>query len=84
MRLRDQGAFYSVSVSRAEVEAFKAKWPCSGLPDRAVTFQFDKRSGDLVDIWPNRYARKFDGSAAVALSEDAQEFGRKKLESLSA
>lgn len=77
MRAKDCGSFYNVSVSRAEVEGFRSRWPCSGLPDRAVTFQFDKRNGDLVDIWP--YAEKWDGDAAVALSHDAQEYGRMRL-----
>ncbi len=83
MRVRSQGAFFSVSVSRIEVENFKRHWPCSNLPDRAVTFQFDKRNGDLVDIWPYRYAAQFDGPAAVALSHDAQECGQKHLKSQS-
>src|SRR5262245_35488043 len=79
MRVYDNGSFYSVSVSRSEVETFKDRWPCSGLPDRGVTFQFDKRNGDLVDITPYRYAHLFDGDAALALCEDAQTYGRKKL-----
>ena len=76
MRYRDNGAFYSVSVSQAEVEAFKSNWPCSGLPDRHVTFQFDKRNGDLVDIWPNSDA--WNGDAALALSQDAQVYGERR------
>lgn len=79
MKVRDNGSLYSVSISRAEVEAFKSQWPCSGLSDRPVTFQFGKRNGDLVDIWPYRYASRFDGDAAVALSQDAQAYGRKRL-----
>lgn len=79
MRVFDNGSFYSVSVSQSEVETFKDNWPCSYLPDRAVTFQFDKRNGDLVDIWPYRVAHLFDGPAALALAEDAQAYGRKRL-----
>ena len=74
MRYRDNGCFYSVSVSKREVEDFKSHWPCSGLPTHAVTFQFDKKSGDLVDIAPNA----FDGDAAVALAADAQAYGEVK------
>lgn len=73
MKYTDLGSCYNVQVSKAEVEAFKAKWPCSDFPSRAITFQFDKRNGDLVDIWPD--SSKFDGPALVALSEDAQAFG---------
>lgn len=63
----DGGAFVSVTMSAREVAAFKRSWPASGLPDRAITFEFDKSNGDLVDLRP----RSVDGSAAVALSEDA-------------
>jgi hypothetical protein len=79
MRARNNGSLYTVSISRQEVEEFKDRWPCSGLPDRAISFQFDKRNGDLVDIFPYRYAHLFDGPAALALSQDAQEYGAKKL-----
>ena len=78
MRYHDNGCFYSVSVSAREVEDFKSRWPCSGLPDHAVTFQFDKTNGDLVDIWPSAIADQFDGDAAIALSQDAQAYGEAK------
>ena len=73
MKYVNCGACYNVVVSRREVEIFKRSYPCSGLPDRAITFQFDKRNGDLVDIWPNSHT--FDGSGLVALSHDAQAYG---------
>ena len=79
MRAFDNGSLYSVSVSRREVEDFKALWPCSGLPDAAVTFQFDKRNGDLVDITSRVGSDRWDGSAALALSQDAQAYGAKRL-----
>ena len=75
MRYHDNGSFYNVSVSQAEVEMFKRNWPCSGLPDKRVTFQFDKQNGDLVDIWPYQYAALFDGDACLALAADAQAYG---------
>lgn len=68
MRITDQGSLYIVCVSRAEVEQFKRRWPCSGLPDRAIRFQFDKRNGDLVDLHPY----DVDGEAVAALAMDAQ------------
>jgi hypothetical protein len=78
MKYRDLGSAYNVSVSRAEVEAFKRQYPCSGLPDKAITFQFDARNGDLVDIWPD--SSKFDGSGLLALSQDAQAYGRERID----
>jgi hypothetical protein len=70
MKYIDNGCLHSVSVSKAEVLAFKSKWPCSGLPERAHWFQFDKRNGDLVDIRPSYY----DGPDLLALSQVAGEF----------
>ena len=76
MRAFDNGCLYSVMVSRAEVKEFKDTWPCSTLPDAAITFQYDKRNGDLVDITPYRVV---NGDDANALSQDAQAYGRKRL-----
>jgi len=79
MRVYDNGCFYSVTVSRREVEDFAASWPCCSLPLRAITFQFDKRNGDLVDILPYSIAVQVDGSEALALSQTAQAYGKKTL-----
>lgn len=68
---------FSVQVSRREVEDFNAHWPCSSLPDASITFCFD--SNGLCDILPYRIASKVDGPEAVALSQDAEEYGREWL-----
>ncbi len=72
MKLKRLGSHVNVRVSAREVEAFKRTWPCSGLPDCSITFQFDGRNQDLVDIWPD--SSGFDGPALLALSQDAQAF----------
>ena len=79
MRFYDNGSGYSVTVTRREVEDFARRWPCCSLPRHAITFCFDKRSGDLVDILPERIAHKVDGPEALALSNDAQAYGIKRL-----
>ena len=79
MRVFDNGSLYSVTVFQREVETFKNSWPCSTLPDAAITFQFDKRNGDLVDITPYQLADRVSGDDAVALSQDAQAYGAKRL-----
>lgn len=56
-----------VRVSQEEVEGFRARWPCSGLPRLPITFEFDA-TGALVDMDPYT----IDGPAVVALSLDAQ------------
>lgn len=69
---------YAVTLSRREVMEFKTRWPASGLPNVGVTFHFQS-NGDLVDITPYRMAHLFDGPAAVALSQDAQEYARFRM-----
>lgn len=59
-----------VIVSRAEVDAFNARWPCSELRDRSYWFEFES-NGDLVDT---DVPEQDDGSAARALCDDAKEF----------
>lgn len=67
------------TFDRTSLDAFKSVWPCHGLPDslNALTFEFAD-NGDLIDIEAKaRNGRtldsaEFDGSAMVALSEDAK------------
>jgi hypothetical protein len=77
MKARCLGCFFSVTVTASDVEAFNDQWPCSPIPERRITFQFDARNGDLVDTSPD--PASFDGDALVALSEDAKQFGAKEL-----
>jgi hypothetical protein len=44
------------------------------LPEKSIWFQFDKRNDDLVDMKP-----VLDGEDVLALSHDAQNYGKKKL-----
>lgn len=59
-----------VRVSAAEVEAFKAKWPCSGLVAGRHFFQFDG-NGNLVDVATPKGAQPTD--ALAALADDARD-----------
>lgn len=80
MRAYDNGCFYSVQCCTEDVRQFKSQWPCNGMPTRPIWFQFDKRNGDLVDMVPSNWEeRGADGGAMVALSQDAQAYGRKRL-----
>jgi hypothetical protein len=60
-----------VIVSRQEVRAFNASWPCSTLRDtRSYWFEFGA-NGDLVDTdCPDQD----DGDAATAMAEDCKRF----------
>lgn len=67
------------TYNRAALDAFKATWPCHGLPDslNSLSFEFGS-NGDLVDIEAKaRNGRpldsaEFDGPAMAALAEDAK------------
>ena len=77
MRAYDNGAFYSVAISSADVIAFMRTWPCSGLSGRGIWAQFDKRNGDLVDM--RHSPRDQDGPAMLALVNDGQSYAKRKL-----
>ncbi len=60
-----------VMVTREEVTAFNAAWPCSTLRDsRAYWFEFDQ-SGDLIDT---DCPEQDDGPAASAMADDCRAF----------
>jgi hypothetical protein len=64
-----------VFVSASEVRSFKRSFPVSGLPDRAVWFEFSS-NGDLVDMpsWTSSDKYRDAGYALQVLSQDAQKF----------
>src|SRR6478736_1671478 len=70
----------SITLKRAYIEAFKAKWPAHGLPSslNQLYCSFD-HNGDIVEIqgWTARGntldTRDFDGPALLALTCDAWE-----------
>lgn len=57
-----------VRFSRAAVALFNARWPGPTLRDRSYRFEFAE-NGDLIDTDVPEHD---DGTAARALSEDAQ------------
>lgn len=86
MLAHSQGGFITVRVSGEEVNAFRRRFPCSGIPENSsFEFEFDSRNGDLVNIilWLNpdglyadyqgEYAdsAEYDGAGLLALSHDA-------------
>lgn len=79
MKYHDQGAFFRVTCSESDIEAFAEQFPCSGFRygDRA-SFTFRSRNGDLVDLQiTHAFAGPVerDGPGVVALSHDAQAYG---------
>jgi hypothetical protein len=83
MKAYNQGAFFRVTCSESDIEAFAAHFPCSGFRygDRA-SFTFDTRNGDLVDLQVvHAFAGAVDrdGPGLLALSQDAHAYGMKRL-----
>ena len=72
------GDSVSVRVSRWEVNSFAEDWPCCNLPDRAITFRFDRKSGDLVDVFGAPSTELYCGELE-ALCEDAKKFAAEKI-----
>lgn len=81
MRFSDLNFNYKVSVSEFEIDAFNSRWPCSELRGlTGVTFVFEKKTGDLVDIvYKNGNSDRWDGEALTALCSDAKEYAEIKL-----
>ena len=76
MRAFDNGCFFTVLCTKSDVQAFSAQWPCFGNV-RSYWFQFDKRNGDLVDT--NQIEGEQDGAGVLALAQDAQAYGVRRL-----
>lgn len=75
MRAHDHGAFVRVTVSENEVDDFADHWPCFGVR-RALSFTYDKKSGDLVDLLGDD---GMDEAGVLALSHDASNYAAKRL-----
>jgi hypothetical protein len=71
------GVYVNVTMTKREVMAFKSRWPASGLPDKAITFVFDTRNGDLVGHTLNLDSAEGSG-ALPALAQDAWEAAKVK------
>lgn len=79
MTLKNLGSLVSVRVGRHEVNAFALTWPCCNLPDRSITFHFDTKTGDLVELF-GVVAPSLCCGELEALAESAKQFARKEIE----
>lgn len=75
-RAYDKGSEYGVLVVEREINAFRRRWPASGLDGlRNLYAAFDRRNGDLTELQCNRRhgdCHDYDGDALKALVDDAQ------------
>lgn len=72
-------SFCSIVVPEHGVVAFMRSYPRSGLSGKPIVFEFDRRNGDLVDLYElredgTRGGDPHDGPALLALSQDAARF----------
>jgi hypothetical protein len=76
MRVYDNGSLFTVLCTERDVYDFSRKWPCFGTV-RSYWFQYEKRNGDLVDT--NHQDGESDNGGILALSQDARDYGAKRL-----
>lgn len=76
MRAFDNGSFFTVLATTNDVTAFAKRWPCFG-PRKPLSFEFDKRNGDLVGL--HGVLDSHDESGITALAEDCQRYGEGRL-----
>ena len=75
MKTKDIGSIIQVSFNAEDVRIFNSSFPCSDIPVRDTFFQFEKKTGDLVDM--SEHLREVEnGSAVSALCDDAKAFAR--------
>lgn len=73
MRATERGSVILVQATKADVEAFKSRWPAPGPMPATLWAEFDKRNGDLLDL-----STKRDSAAITALVADMGDFARQQ------
>ena len=76
MTIQDRGSNYEVRIEAAEVARFNASFPCSDIPEVECFFQFERKTGDLVD--ESEHLREVENNSAIsALCDEAKSFFEK-------
>lgn len=73
MKIKNLGSIDEVSFSAKEIALFNASFPCSDIPEKDCFFQFEKKTGDLVDESEHLRGVK-NNSAVSALCDEAWTF----------
>ncbi len=71
------GSYFSVRVSRTEVNTFRYTQPNGQLPNAAIEFYFALATGHLM---ATRGTDGFNGLATLSLADEAQRAGMRVLE----
>ena len=81
MKIKNLGSIDEVSFSAKEIALFNSSFPCSDIPEGECFFQFEKKTGDLVDI--SEHLRGVENNSAIsALCDEAKSFLKKELATL--
>lgn len=72
MTIQNRGSIYEVSIKACEVALFNCSFPCSDIPEMDGFFQFERRTGDLVDMSAHYLSGVENSSAISALCEEAR------------
>ena len=81
MKTKNLGSIIEVSFSAEEIALFNASFPCSDVPERDCFFEFESKTGDLVD--ESEHLRGVENNSAIsALCDEAKGFLKKELATL--
>ena len=71
MTIKTLTTICEVSLEAREVALFNSSFPCSDIPEKDCFFQFEKKTGDLVDM--SAHLSDVENSSAIsALCEEAR------------
>ena len=81
MKTKNLGSIIQVNFSAEEIALFNSSFPCSDIPGRDCFFEFEIKTGDLVDMSEHLHGVE-NNSAISALCDDAKGFLKKELATL--
>ena len=71
MTIQNLGSTYEVSLKACEVARFNSSFPSSDIPEMDCFVQFEKKTGDLIDM--SAHLSEVENSSAIsALCEEAR------------
>lgn len=76
MKIKNLGSIDEVSFNAEEIALFNTSFPCSDIPERDCFFEFENKTGDLVDM--SEHLRGVENNSAIsALCDEAKSFLKK-------
>ena len=73
MKIKNLGSIDEVNLKAREIALFNSSFPCSDIPEKDCFFQFEKKTGDLVDM--SEHLNGVENNSAIsALCDDVKSF----------